>query len=795
MATRGYTISGRIAEGTNGLSGVSVKIQDTRSTYIVVTTNGNYTLSGICPSTYSITPSKVGYEFEPPSLTVAVGPNTNVDFAAFQLFTLSGQIGGTNGLSGAIVTVVGGGITNTVVSTNGNYSVSGLRANSYTVTPSLACYQFEPANRVVVVGPSTNGVNFTPVYGFTISGNITEGVNGLSGVSVAVVGGGVTNVVVTTNGSYTVSGLCPGNYSATPTLACYQFSPSSRAVTVGPNASGVNFTAAHGFSISGRITEGGNGLNGVTVLLTNGGGVITNITVTNGTYDFPGVCPGTYTVTPSLGCHQFSPPSHSGTVGPSVGGKDFVAYSTDVFTIRGRVTLDGSNGLSGVTVSNANSTAVTDINGNYVLTRVCLGPCVVTPVLGGYGFTPGSRPLTIEADANGVDFVAFPVFTITGRVVEGTNGLTGVSVTAIGGSTTNTVLSTNGNYTISGLRSNTYTVTPALVCYLFNPTNRLISVGPANAINADFAAIRDVQAITGRIMEGAVGLGGVTVQAGGQTTNTDASGYYALSGLCPGVYTVTPTEACHLFFPTSRSVTLGQGSSGADFVAYRNAFTVRGRITQEGAGGLTGVKVSAGSQTQVTDADGNYALPDLCPGFYTITPSLTGYKFAPTFIPVTLGSDTNGLNFSAFPGFAINRGTNGLMQLLFGASPAMNYRIEASTNLVNWETILVTNNLASTMALFQFVDADSARFPARFYRLAENLLILINRTGGSVRLSFAVVPECNYQIRASTNLVNWQIIFTTNFATTNLSIATGLFQFTDAGATNFPARFYQLYRY
>jgi CarboxypepD_reg-like domain len=54
------------------------------------------------------------------------------------------------------------------------------------------------------------------------------------------------------------------------------------------------------------------------------------------------------------------------------------------------------------------------------------------------------------------------------------------------------------------------------------------------------------------------------------------------------------------------------------------------------------------SGTTTTDDDGNYTIPDLANGSYTITPSLTGYHFTPTSQDETLsGADITGVDFTA----------------------------------------------------------------------------------------------------------------------------------------------------
>jgi hypothetical protein len=52
-------------------------------------------------------------------------------------------------------------------------------------------------------------------------------------------------------------------------------------------------------------------------------------------------------------------------------------------------------------------------------------------------------------------------------------------------------------------------------------------------------------------------------------------------------------------------------------------------------------------------------------------------------------------------------------------------------------------------------------------------------------MAFTGAAGSNYVLLASTNLINWTPLMT-NPATTNV------FDFTDAGATNFPDRFYRV---
>ena len=85
---------------------------------------------------------------------------------------------------GSVKTASGGAIQGVTVSTtgasattdaNGNYTLSGLVAGTYPVTPSKAEYTFDPVNKAVTVGPEQTGVNFTGTRNsYSISGTVTS---------------------------------------------------------------------------------------------------------------------------------------------------------------------------------------------------------------------------------------------------------------------------------------------------------------------------------------------------------------------------------------------------------------------------------------------------------------------------------------------------------------------------------------------------------------------------------------------------------------------------------------------
>ena len=118
---------------------------------------------------------------------------------------------------------------------------------------------------------------------------------------------------------------------------------------------------------------------------------------------------------------------------------------------------------------------------------------------------------------------------------------------------------------MSELQAGNYMLTPDAAELLpFQCKEPLGDVGPTNASEDGlWGTARMHIPSAGSITDGRHrGKPGVTVQAGNQTTNTDSSGNYVLSGLCSGSYTVIPSPGCRLFNPASVPVVLDRMPAG-----------------------------------------------------------------------------------------------------------------------------------------------------------------------------------------------------------------------------------------
>ncbi|MFZ1974738.1 MAG: carboxypeptidase-like regulatory domain-containing protein [Candidatus Acidiferrales bacterium] len=112
--------------------------------------------------------------------------NGDVATAAMLAFYGSYSIGGSTGQSGTTVSYVGTnlGVSGSVTSTTGGaYSITGLPADTYTITPSQAGYTFSPTSASeTITSANITGVNFT---GNPVSSGYGIGTVKTSGASIA----------------------------------------------------------------------------------------------------------------------------------------------------------------------------------------------------------------------------------------------------------------------------------------------------------------------------------------------------------------------------------------------------------------------------------------------------------------------------------------------------------------------------------------------------------------------------------------------------------------------------------
>jgi alpha-tubulin suppressor-like RCC1 family protein len=139
----------------------------------------------------------------------------------------------------------------------------------------------------------------------SISGTVSSGGEPLAGVTVELEGPACATTKTTTDdcGNYRFPWVAKGNYTVTPSLTGYSFTPENQSVKMNKerHVTDVNFEGVPGialYSISGTITAGVGTLSGLTVSIA---GVTSASTTTDagGNYRFVDLPGGGYTVTPS----------------------------------------------------------------------------------------------------------------------------------------------------------------------------------------------------------------------------------------------------------------------------------------------------------------------------------------------------------------------------------------------------------------------------------------------------------------------------------------------------------------
>jgi hypothetical protein len=162
-------VSGDTAAGvTMTLTGAYVRTETTDA-------SGNYTFTVVPNGDYTLTPSKAGYWFSPPSLspTVNGADVASQDFAAIlRTYRIEGNV--EVGVAGpASVYLTGDRTSIAFASGNGDYAFSGLPDGTYVLTPDDATVQ-PISQSVTIAGATVTGVDFAYVNAHWTNWNLPD---------------------------------------------------------------------------------------------------------------------------------------------------------------------------------------------------------------------------------------------------------------------------------------------------------------------------------------------------------------------------------------------------------------------------------------------------------------------------------------------------------------------------------------------------------------------------------------------------------------------------------------------
>jgi hypothetical protein len=723
--------------GEGGIGGIVISLVGNDTVTTTTLSNGSYSFSDVASGDYAVSAElPAGLARTTPgtvNVYVAPGGSAAASFGYRGIGTVSGvafddydgdgvQDPGESGLGGVVISLVGTDTITTVTTGDGSYLFHDVAAGSYVVEAAAPTgfVHTTPGWVTVVVAPDGGA---SADFGFqaqdTVRGTLFRdddgdgvqdpGESGIGGVEVTLTDGGTTETAYTAgNGTYSFDDVAAGTYDVATALPTgfARTTPGTVPVVVTAGGGAVaNFGFQRMGSLNGVVFNDVNGngvkdpgepgIGGLTITTSGKWGITTTSSGADGSYLFPYLLPGAYTVgceTPT-GFVPTMPNPVAVLIDPgSSASADFGFQG--VGTVSGVAFNDangngvqdaGEVGLGGLVIelltSGGTLTATTVGDGTYLFTDVPDGNhTVAAPDVAGFVHsTPSSVSVVIlPGGAATANFGYQPVGTVSGVTFHDLNGngardagepgLGGVTLTLTpetGPDRTMTSLS-DGSYAFANVLPGAYTVSAAEVTGFSRTTLGAVQVAvPAGGSAVANFGYRQAGTIGGFVFNdangngirdaGENGLGGVVVAYDVYTTTTVANGAYLFTDVQPGTYAVASEDLLGFDRTTPSPLTVyvaTGGSASADF-GYRLARSVSGAtfndingngIFDAGEAGIGGVQITLtgdGTQTATTAGDGSYSFTELGAGTYDVAAAdIAGYdRTTPATVQVTLGAN------------------------------------------------------------------------------------------------------------------------------------------------------------
>ena len=238
-----YTVTGTVVDGGGtALAGVNVHLSGSAVGDVLTDALGNYSFAGLTHGgSFTLTPSKNGYSFNPPSRTVSnlQGDQANLDFnGLLNTYIVTGRVTDEGGqaIVGVNVHLSGSATGDTTTDASGNYAFGGLQhGGNFTLTPAETNYRFTPPSRAVNdLQAAQTGLDFTGgLFDYTVAGRVTDaGGAGLAGVTVTLAGSGSAVTRTDAGGNYKFEGVpAGGTFVVTPEREGFSFNPPNQVIT------------------------------------------------------------------------------------------------------------------------------------------------------------------------------------------------------------------------------------------------------------------------------------------------------------------------------------------------------------------------------------------------------------------------------------------------------------------------------------------------------------------------------------------------------------------------------------
>lgn len=525
------------------LSGVDIST-DSAGYNAVSDTNGEYSIPDVAEGNYTLTYTLNGF----------YDTTTKVSLVKSQIVTdvnmalradngvITGKIVGDSsiGLSGVSVTAFPGG-ENTTTGDSGYFEISGLIHDSYILSITYDNYSPYISDTIILDSDTftIDSLIFLQMLYGAVEGVVTDDSSkGIAGVLISTIPSGFTTVTKD-SGRYEFSKLPFGSYKLF--FSKENFTSSESDSFVIDNDSVPTIVNSRVVEILGSITgsvidDSGKVLSGVSVT-TDPGGYNTN-TISNGSFTLKDISLGDYQLNFS---HNGYASRVSDTIKLDTASKSS-AVNVVMQKIRGSITGiivdDSGRGLEGVSIVSEplGFTTGTDSFGAYALSLGELGKYRLRFYLDKYE-TSYSDSITLTDDSNVAvisDTMSIRYGTVLGTVKDDSGSvLSGVSVTLSPGGYT-TVSDTAGNYSITSVPVDTYSVTFIKPLHRDTVFSSLPVTMDSVDVMLDMEMVKILGTISGTVRDKSGNrLKGVAVAVTpvGKSTVTDAFGEYTISGL------------------------------------------------------------------------------------------------------------------------------------------------------------------------------------------------------------------------------------------------------------------------
>jgi hypothetical protein len=280
-------------------------------------------------------------------------------------------------------------------------------------------------------------------------------------------------------------------------------------------------------------------------------------------------------------------------------------------------------------IDSTEKTATSDSSGNYSFTVPYNWNGQVTPSLAGYTFSPVNYDYSLTPVTSDLPNQNFTVTAIT-YSISGNAGLPGVTLSYTDTNPKTATSDSSGDYSLSVSYGWSGSVTPSLPGYTFTPSSLPYINVPSSLIDQNYTA-----AVAQMTISGNAGVPGATLTYTNSTEKTatsDSSGNYSFAVPYNWNGQVTPSLAGYTFSPANYDYSLTPISAdlpNQNFTATVITYFISGNA------GLPGVTLSyfdTNTKTATTDSSGDYSLSVSYRWSGTVTPSLTGYTFTPSFL-------------------------------------------------------------------------------------------------------------------------------------------------------------------